>query len=113
MTTRFPLTKPNQPLTSPGRSARFPSTTARSKIGSEGSSPSSRPLIVDLTVSVTVEHQVRREGMKRIDGLWRFASTNSWTHAASIVREESPTSVARSSVWTWNPSRWCRTAAPT
>jgi hypothetical protein len=68
-TTRFPLTNPNQLLTSGGISFIDPSTTARRSIGSEGSRLSRRPLIVDLTVSPTLVHHVRREGMKRIDGL--------------------------------------------
>lgn len=82
-------------------------------MGSLGSSPSSKPLIVARTVSPTLAHQDTSDGMKRIDGLCRLASTKSCTHDASMVRLESDTSVARSSVCTWNPSRCCRTAAPT
>ena len=77
MMTRFPLTKPNQLLTSAGTSEKCPSTTASRRIGSEGSNPSSSPLIVDRTVSPTEAHQVTSEGMKRIDGLWRLASMKS------------------------------------
>jgi hypothetical protein len=46
---------------------------------------SSMAFMVSLAVSGTAVHQPMSEGMYMTAGLWRLASTNSWTIPASMV----------------------------